>query len=531
MIHDSSSKVMERLCHIKAMFLRHMLFLPSLSLIMAGLPSKCYGQTEEIPVRTIVSPSPIHKGTKELIQIRVSEGIPGFAVGVIKSGEIVWQEAYGWSDIEGKSPLSSEHIFPIASVAKNLTTHGVLSLVEQYGLDLDRSAGEFLDRDLITELAGKVSEISIRDVLNMTAGFPMGWRGCSSKEPKSEMDTIMKNYGGLIVFPPGEMFHYSNYSLAIAQQLIEDVSGIPFERFMEKNLFSPLEMTRSGYMIYDNEKYSSERVTTYSRSGRRVLDECGIPSGGAGAFSTLSDLLRYTSFHLGNDKLGQPKFLDDKMLKSSRQSNNLLADESYALGWWKRIINGDTLYISDGQGSGVTSLIYLVPSLDLGIVCLMNSRKTEPDWQNRPLTARVATEIIESYRPGFKKALIDQYMDQPTDHYQKEDYLGKWKGFLRYYDDRRDSVELDFQNDGDIHIKIGNQFTTLVNFPSFQKPVIRGVFDAAIELDIDYPNDHFINFNLFLKGSEAHGYLMSNIRTQSGVFGLPNYLYLQRMQK
>ncbi|HTC76361.1 MAG TPA: serine hydrolase domain-containing protein [Edaphobacter sp.] len=158
--------------------------------------------------------------------------VPGIGIGVVRAGQPIWQYYVGVSNANTKTPINPDSLFPAASLGKQPFAFAVLRLADQGKLVLDRPLNQYLAGDPITSPDG--DRVTARHILSHTSGLP-NWRN-SAKEPL------------LPAFTPGTKFRYSGEGFYHLQRVIETITGIGFEAWIETNLFTPLSMTSSTYL-------------------------------------------------------------------------------------------------------------------------------------------------------------------------------------------------------------------------------------------------------------------------------------------
>lgn len=325
------------------------------------------------------------------------EEIPAFAIGVIKDGKIVWQEAFGWSNFEMKVPATSETIFRIGSTSKSIIASGIQVAIDKNLLNLDDSVSSILGHNWNSSPHADNAKIS--QLLNMTAGLPHLWYyrwHDQSRGIKLTDDEIYSNFV-FSFLPPGERYFYSNLSVAMAERVLEKTSGQTFEIYMQENLFTPLGMratTSASTTDKSNEaiSYDQENIPQYGFDFE--------PTGGGGFKSTLADLMAFSLFHLENTNMN--------LAKEEKAPNSGL----YINGWG--ILGGgkNLALISDGQIMGGQSMIFLMPHRKMGIVALSN-RITD---RVEELVFSTATAIVPDYGSVFKET-IEAYLQESEDRF------------------------------------------------------------------------------------------------------------------
>jgi CubicO group peptidase (beta-lactamase class C family) len=190
---------------------------------------------------------------RNIPQIMEKAMIPGLSIAVIRDGGLLWTKGFGVRNIETKEPVTDETVYEAASFSKPVYAYAAMKLVERGELDLDKPLIEYVSDDYIEQnyLGRKIDDerfrkITTRMVLTHTPGFP-NWRGRDSLK---------------INFEPGEKFSYSGEGFGYLQKVVEKISGLSLNEFMQKEVFDPLGMSSSSYVW--QEKY--EKTTSYPHS-------------------------------------------------------------------------------------------------------------------------------------------------------------------------------------------------------------------------------------------------------------------------
>ena len=178
--------------------------------------------------------------TSHEIEVLMKEKkIHGLSMTIIENAEIVLHLELGVKNSQIKDPIDSDTLFEAASLSKPVFTYGILKLVENDQLNLDKPLAEYLPYSEIKN-DERVNFITARMVLAHTSGFP-NWR------PKNESLKIH--------FQPGERFSYSGEGFLYLQKVIEQISGLSLEDYIKKNVFIPLRMHHSTFVwVNDNRK-------------------------------------------------------------------------------------------------------------------------------------------------------------------------------------------------------------------------------------------------------------------------------------
>src|SRR6185436_7595239 len=174
------------------------------------------------------------------------DDIAGATIAIVKDGKVLFSKGYGYADIEKKKPVSAEEtLFRPGSVSKLFTWTAVMQLFEQGKLDLDRDVNSYIDFK-IPDAFGQ--PISVKNLLEHTPGFEEQIKDLIRTDPEiPNLGEYLKTHIPGRIYPPGTVPAYSNYGAALAGYIVERVSGIPFDQYIEENIFKPLGMTHSTF--------------------------------------------------------------------------------------------------------------------------------------------------------------------------------------------------------------------------------------------------------------------------------------------
>lgn len=174
----------------------------------------------------------------ELETLMREKKVPGLSFVIIENAAVTVHVELGLKNAQEKDLIDEETIFEAASLSKPVFAYGILKLVEDSKLDLDKPLAEYLCYDDIKN-DERINCITARMILKHTSGFP-NWR------PKNES---LKIY-----FQPGERFSYSGEGFLYLQKVIEHISGLSLEEYMQKNVFIPLGMVHSSFIWFNDSK-------------------------------------------------------------------------------------------------------------------------------------------------------------------------------------------------------------------------------------------------------------------------------------
>ncbi|MCL1633614.1 beta-lactamase family protein [Luteimonas sp. SX5] len=319
---------------------------------------------------------------KALEQAAAPEG-PGVVALVAKGDRVVYREARGLAQLELGVPLTTQHVFRIASVTKIFTAATVLKLAEQGKLSLDDPLAAHLPD------FPHAGEITLRQLLNHTAGVSDAAADPQPGFSRREIDTatLIAEIGKRpLDFAPGTRWAYSNAGYVLLGAVIEKVTGEPWHVAMQKLFAQPLDLRDTRYG--DESTLIPRRVAGYTTDSRsRVVRNpvpisSSIPAAAGGLVSTADDLLRWMRALADGSAVGRQGFAE--MIAPPDLPQN---SERYGLGMYLWTVRGQPMVGHTGQINGFSSILAYLPEQDITIVALANDDHFDAKTMGRRLAA------------------------------------------------------------------------------------------------------------------------------------------------
>ena len=471
-------------------------------------------------------------GVREFIRKAMEENdLPSVAVAVAKDGRIIWEKGFGWADLDRRIPATEQTMYSLASISKPMTATALMRLVEQGRVELDRPANHYLGEGKIHSRAWDPADATVRRVLSHTAGLPLHWEFFYEGEdhPRRTTDEGVARFG-VLAFPPGELFQYSNLGYGIIERIIERVSGRDYGEFMEAEVFEPLNMNRS--IVTTGAGLGDSVAVRYDSKDRPIPHYDFDHRGGSAVYSSASDLVRFGMYHLGHRARGQKRILSDSTLKAMQRlatPGTGPREQGYGLGWL--ILKDDNGYrrISHTGGMpGVSTLLNLYPEEDLAVVVLTN--------RSAGVVGRIAHEIVSAVLPQYGATARERREATIADAAPVSKFsptpalLGSWSGTVFTPEDTV-PLTLVFQPDGDVHARLGDGLVTLVNDVSFNGGQLVGRFAGTIPAEDTGRHPHIVLLNLRLRGQSLSGAVTAHTPGEPAYFALSSYGELRRQDE
>ncbi len=308
-------------------------------------------------------------------QMMTEDNLPNAVMAVVQDGEVIFMNGYGMSDIEEEVPVNAEEsIFRVGSVSKIFTWTAIMQLAEQGDVDLDADIQQYLDFDLPKRIKGTktaASPITLRHLLTHTSGFEDVLDGLFTFSPQPALREYLTRQIPVRIYPAGEIMAYSNYNPALAGYIIERVSGMPFEEYLERHIFAPLQMTSSSFAQPLPSELSERLVTAYRQVKGEFLPARfeHMPAPAGGLSTTAADMAKFMHFLLDNADNTENPVLNpqtkNQMLSPAFSYHPLLGGVTH--GFKEFVLNGQQVVFHGGSTNIFDAGFYLLPETNTGI--------------------------------------------------------------------------------------------------------------------------------------------------------------------
>ncbi len=371
---------------------------------------------------------------------QVYDHLPGLSVGIVKDQELIWSKGYGFSDLKKKTPATPQTLYSICSITKLFTSIAVMQLYEQGLLRLDDSLSTVLPEVNIHQQFQDSGPITIRSLLTHSSGLPREadfpyWSG-----PEYQFPTKEQFYAKLdsqqTIYPASRYFQYSNLGMTLLGRIIEKISNLPYEVYIEENILKPLRL-KSTYPNLPRELWGNRLATGYSsltRQGTREtvpLFDTKALQAAAGYSSTVEDLARFAEWQFRLLKNGGKEILNASTLRDMQRVH--WVDPDWKIHWGLGFVvfqhGSSTLTGHWGTCPGYRSILLMDPAEKLAFIVLVNAM--ENPWryasQIRNILLKGEGERVSSADTVDLEPYLGTYDAQPFDSEKK---VLSWYGHL-----------------------------------------------------------------------------------------------------
>ena len=480
------------------------------------------------------APDPFDSARFKIARIVKETGASGVAVAVAKDGKIVWEQGFGFTGHDGKTPVTPDTMFSLASITKALTATGLMSLVDRGLINIDKPANDYLGQGKLTSCLEGSPPATIKNLIYHTAGLPMHYRLFYVDRPQRapDMDESIKRYG-ILTSPPGESYNYSNFGYGILGHIISRTSGKSYADYMKQEVFDPLGMSRTTILT---EPGTLENVALKYDAGKRELPVCDFDHQGASAaYASVHDLARFGLFHLGARVPGEKPILKPETLAAMhREFGSEFMDGDnpvkYLLGSFAQLDHlGYRFQLVTGGMPGAVSRLDIIPSENIVSAVLANSDSVDL-WA-------LQNEIFAAFLPAFRDKPYAPPKAPDAGAGEKfnppDPLVGIWKGTIRtslkpipagltFARGGQATLELDGKNYSPLSVK------TELGDMNFKDGVFSGLFWGRIDTPDTTGQSHVVYVNVKLRENKLTGSAAAVSIDARRTFFLPHWIELAK---
>lgn len=323
-----------------------------------------------------------------------SNSLAGAVTVVVGPDGIIRQDAVGYADVANKTPMKEDSVFWIASMTKPITAVAFMMLVDEGKVSLDDPVNKYIPSmnnlwvvksksDTAVTLEKQKRPITLRHLLSHTSGLPfltpLLTKDLASLSPENVVLTFTMNP---LLFQPGEGYQYSNEGIDTIGRVIEIVSGMPYEKFLQTRIFDPLGMKETTF--FPNAAQLKRLAKYYGPNAEKNgLEEvslpflelpfdrsCRYPEAGGGLFSTGPDLARFCQMLLNEGALDGKRYISVAALNELRKKQTGNQKDNYGLGF--AVDHDGRVAFGHGGAAGTNMTVY--PQKKVALIWLIQHK-------------------------------------------------------------------------------------------------------------------------------------------------------------
>lgn len=311
-------------------------------------------------------------------QTMLRKHITGLSIALVDDREVLFAKGYGLADKRENRPATPRTLYKIGSITKVFTGTAVMQLAEKGLLDIDRPISEYIPEFSIRSRLEDISQITPRTLMTHHSGIPSDWYfEYTSDDPHAFRNVLAYLRGAYLAFPPNTVFSYSNLATSLMGIIIERVSGLPYQQYIEKNILTPLGMRDSAA---DPKNVSLALLSKAYSQDKEAKDPMMRDAPAGAIFSNAEDMARFTSTLLAGGSYRGATMLSSyilaEMLRPQNEAVKLDLGFRIGLNW---MLSRPSLSFAgrvcwhDGGTPHFYSILIALPDIKLGAVVLSNS--------------------------------------------------------------------------------------------------------------------------------------------------------------
>ncbi len=327
----------------------------------------------------------IHRGL-------VEGKIPSASIAIVSGDKVIWTGAYGYSNLWARTPATPSTTYLIGSTFKAMSTVALLQQMEQGKFKLDDRVNDHLTQFKIQNEDPK-NPVTFRHLLTHTSGLPGGFGGFpvwGETVPPPLEEYLSKAL--VISKPTGSEVIYSNPAYTLIGYLVQKFSGVPYKKYIQDNIFTPLEMNNTAF---EPTPAMDERIsmpyTVDEKTGSQlpaVRVKASVWPAGI-VYGTIYDQANWLIANLNGGKFKDKRIISEATLDQmfTRQHDKFkgrlvgiwgIETAGFGLTWWSQVLEGDRYFAHSGSLAGYTAFLLGNRDRKLGFAILTNGNRAHP---------------------------------------------------------------------------------------------------------------------------------------------------------
>lgn len=368
------------------------------------------------------------------------EQLPGLTAIVVDDQEVLWKNGFGLANKEENVEAESSTLFSICSISKLFTSVAIMKLYDEGKLRLDDKISNLLPWYNLQQQYPESGPVTIRSLLTHSSGLPREagypyWTGPAFPFPTKEQ--VQEKLGEQeTLYPSSTYFQYSNLALTLLGEVVEEISGQPYEEYVRQNILEPLNFSDTRTELPED-LYGNQLAIGYSAITRennrekvKLFQAEGIKAA-AGFSSNVEDLGAFASWNFRLLDTTTAEILKPSTLNYMQRVH--WTDPNWKVTWGlgysvRKDSEGNTVVGHGGSCPGYRSSISMYPKYKMAYVVMVNAGGTSPGKYIQGIRGimnkiKGSSEDTEANLQEY----TGRYSSQP---WWSELYVGTWEGKL-----------------------------------------------------------------------------------------------------
>jgi len=317
-------------------------------------------------------------------QMMADTGTPGYALGIVKDGQIVYTKGFGVERVGEDKPVTEHTVFGTGCVGKPAVATAIMQLVDAGKIDLDAPVTDYLPYFKLAD--ERYKEITVRQLITNRSGLPdvEDWFSPPVEYDDGVLERYVRSLDNIkLLFAPGQRWYYTGMGYIVLADVIQKVTGQTFEDYLQQHILDPLGMEDTLLIVGEADQAHVAGNHVHDNAGELVISDI-FPyrrqfAAAAPLFSSIADLARYALAHLNRGELDGQHILPaadyDAMWEPISAMNSPLfpaLQAHYGMGWFVGTLDGHRAVGHFGADEGYAALMLLVPDDNTGLVLASN---------------------------------------------------------------------------------------------------------------------------------------------------------------
>ena len=365
--------------------------------------------------------------------------LPGISAIIVDDQNVLWEGAYGYSNVEEKIKAKPNTLYSICSISKLFTSVAIMKLYDEGKLRLDDTVDELLPWYDLKQAYLESGPITVRSMMTHSSGLPRESAYPYWTAPEFDFPCREEVKGKLseqeTLYPASTYFQYSNLGLTLLGEIVEEVSGLPYDEYIEKTIIKPLKL-KDTRTVLPEKKFGKQLAVGYAMLNRQGIREKldlfqaeGIKPA-AGFSSNVRDLAKFASWQFRLRDSKEAEIIKPATLKNMHNVHWMDPDFdlTWGLGFYVYQHNGNKWAGHNGSCPGYKTTLQLDLDSKMAYSVMINANGVSPYHYAHAMNDIMLKAKGESNDNDFDLSdYVGNYSEQP---WYAEVYMGSWYGKL-----------------------------------------------------------------------------------------------------
>lgn len=325
--------------------------------------------------------------------------LAGAVVSIVRDKNILLNKGYGYGNLEKRTLVDPNKTqFRVASISKTLTATAIMQLQDQKKLELDKDINQYIGNLNIPNLTGKA--LTLKHLLTHTSGFNYTDIGVTvrSFNPSYSLENFIYKNMPTVTTEPGKAYRYDNYSYALQGYIVQMITGIPYENYVQRHIFDPLEMNNSYFLSTPNNL--DDLAIPYNKNNEPMPHYMvsSTISPDSGMITTGKDMSNFMIAMLNKGEYKNESILSPTSVATMQKLDYSIHPDVPGVGYgfestYNEYNNGRYIISKAGDLPGFHSDFWLLPKEGVGLFIVYNSDKLD-------LRGRLLEAFMQHYYPS-----------------------------------------------------------------------------------------------------------------------------------